>query len=181
MGSMDGILHLVSVTQLKASNSNDDALHGAEKQRELVKAQQGLRARVSKFEEFVRDKNLTDGEYWAIARMMIDEGLSTTNAVDGSYNGILGHYDEGHHGEVGHWNAKIGGEPDNELTKANEQKIESIRKAFDSKGKDLEAEDRLGNFEIQRLMSTFNQMETLSSNVQKKADDTASGQQQKIA
>jgi hypothetical protein len=36
------------------------------------------------------------------------------------------------------------------------------------------------NFEIQRLMSMFNQAETLSSNVQKKQDDTVSGTQQKI-
>lgn len=58
--------------------------------------------------------------------------------------------------------------------------IASVRKSFDGKLKELEAEERLGNFEIQRLMSTYNQMETLSSSVQKKADDTASGQQQKI-
>lgn len=38
---------------------------------------------------------------------------------------------------------------------------------------DLEAHDKLGNFEIQRLMSAFNQMETLASNVQKKRDETA--------
>ena len=44
----------------------------------------------------------------------------------------------------------------------------------------ITAEDRMGNFEIQRLMSAFNQAETLSSNVQKKIDDTVSGQQQKI-
>ena len=35
------------------------------------------------------------------------------------------------------------------------------------------AEDRLGNFEIQDLMSRFNQAETLASSVQKKRDDTA--------
>ncbi|HSI35817.1 MAG: hypothetical protein ACAI43_27485 [Phycisphaerae bacterium] len=46
--------------------------------------------------------------------------------------------------------------------------------------KQLEGNDRMGNFEIQRLMSAFNQAETLSSNVQKKMDDTVSGQQQKI-
>jgi bacteriocin-like protein len=43
-----------------------------------------------------------------------------------------------------------------------------------SGGKGLEAQDRLGNFEIQRLMSSFNQAETLAASVQKKADDTAS-------
>ena len=33
--------------------------------------------------------------------------------------------------------------------------------------------DKLGNFEIQRLMSSYNQAETLASSVQKKANDTA--------
>jgi|SoiMethySBSTD1v2_1073268.scaffolds.fasta_scaffold2016656_1 hypothetical protein len=45
---------------------------------------------------------------------------------------------------------------------------------------DLAVVDRMGNFEIQRLMSAFNQAETLASNVQKKSDDTISGIQQKI-
>jgi hypothetical protein len=38
-----------------------------------------------------------------------------------------------------------------------------------SGGKGLEAQDRLGNFEIQNLMSRYNQAETLASSVQKKA------------
>jgi len=50
--------------------------------------------------------------------------------------------------------------------------LESIRKAFDDALKDLEAEDRLGNHEIQRLMQIMNQAQTLASNVQKKTDDT---------
>ena len=58
--------------------------------------------------------------------------------------------------------------------------MESIRKELDSAMKSLESQDKMGNFEIQRLMSAFNQAETLSSNVQKKMDDTISGQQQKI-
>jgi len=33
--------------------------------------------------------------------------------------------------------------------------------------------DKLGNFEIQRLMSQYNQSEQLASSVQKKQDDTA--------
>lgn len=47
-----------------------------------------------------------------------------------------------------------------------------IRRSFDDAIKDLEAQDRLGNFEIQRLMSRLNQSETLASNVRKKRDDT---------
>ncbi len=49
-----------------------------------------------------------------------------------------------------------------------------IRQAFESKGKDLESQDKLGNFEIQGLMSDYNEAETLASSVLKKRDDTAS-------
>ena len=41
--------------------------------------------------------------------------------------------------------------------------------------KELESQDKLGNFEIQTLMSSFNQSETLASSVLKKASDTNSG------
>ena len=55
-----------------------------------------------------------------------------------------------------------------------------VKQSLEMTFKNLEAQDRMGNFEIQRLMSAFNQAETLASNVQKKADDTVSGQTQKI-
>jgi bacteriocin-like protein len=42
-----------------------------------------------------------------------------------------------------------------------------------SGGAGLESQDRMGNFEIQDLMSSFNQAETVASSVQKKRDDTA--------
>ena len=41
-------------------------------------------------------------------------------------------------------------------------------------GKDLESQDKLGNFEIQGLMSSYNQAATLASSVLKKKDDAAS-------
>jgi hypothetical protein len=60
------------------------------------------------------------------------------------------------------------------------QKMDAIRKSLESALKELEAQDRMDNFEIQRLMSSFNQAEALASSVQKKLDDTISAQQQKI-
>jgi hypothetical protein len=45
---------------------------------------------------------------------------------------------------------------------------------FEAHLNSLEAKDRLGNFEIQRLMSAYNQAATLASNVMKKQDETAS-------
>ena len=40
---LDGISYLVHVTQMKAQNANDEALRGAEKQRELVKQMKATR------------------------------------------------------------------------------------------------------------------------------------------
>ena len=42
-----------------------------------------------------------------------------------------------------------------------------------SGGKGLESHDKLGNFEIQSLMSSYNEASTLASSILKKADDTA--------
>lgn len=61
--------------------------------------------------------------------------------------------------------------------------VDRLRKVLDElseKLKELEAEDRLGNFEIQDLMSRFNQAETLASSVTKKRDDTANAVISKI-
>lgn len=55
---------------------------------------------------------------------------------------------------------------------ASQGALGAIRSRLDDAMKELESQDRMGNFEIQRLMSAFNQAETLSSNVQKKLDDT---------
>ena len=55
--------------------------------------------------------------------------------------------------------------------------VERLRKSLDKLSetlKVLESQDKLGNFEIQDLMSQFNQAETLTSSVLKKRDDTAS-------
>jgi hypothetical protein len=51
-------------------------------------------------------------------------------------------------------------------------KAKTTKGAFDAASKDLEAQDKLGNFEIQDLMSQYNQAETLASSVRKKADQT---------
>lgn len=51
--------------------------------------------------------------------------------------------------------------------------FESRYPNLSSLGRALNSQDRMGNFEIQRLMSAFNQAETLLSNVLKKTNDTA--------
>jgi hypothetical protein len=52
--------------------------------------------------------------------------------------------------------------------------LERVRKALEETMKELEDKDKLGNFEIQQLMSDYNQSETLASSVAKKLTDTLS-------
>lgn len=51
------------------------------------------------------------------------------------------------------------------------KKIEAKQKDLDSKMKKLEAQDKLGNFEIQDLMSTYNQSESLTKAVLTRLSD----------
>ncbi len=66
-----------------------------------------------------------------------------------------------------------------QMQKANAT-VAALRKELEAATKSLESQDRMGNFEIQRLMSTFNQAETLSSNVMKKLDSSRSAVINKI-
>jgi hypothetical protein len=52
--------------------------------------------------------------------------------------------------------------------------VQKVRDAFDNKDKDLQNQDKLGNFEIQSLMSDYNEASTLASSVQKKQHETQS-------
>jgi hypothetical protein len=60
-------------------------------------------------------------------------------------------------------------------------KLERHLATFARKVHDLESTDRLGSFEIQDLMSSFNQAETLASNILKKRDETSQAIISKIA
>lgn len=51
--------------------------------------------------------------------------------------------------------------------------IQKVKDALDGKDKDLQNQDKLGNFEIQQLMSDYSKTETMISNTIKKEHDTA--------
>lgn len=67
---------------------------------------------------------------------------------------------------------RLGSAGGSDLTKRNQKAVDRLRAAFKDAIKDLESDDKMGNFEIQDLMSRFNQAQTLGSKVQKKKDDT---------
>ena len=54
---------------------------------------------------------------------------------------------------------------------AQQQNVQTIKNALDNKDKDLQSQDKLGNFEIQTLMSNYNEAETTASSILKKKDD----------
>jgi hypothetical protein len=170
MAGLDGISYLVAVTQMKANNANDQALHGAEDQRKLVKQQELLRNAQQQFEALVHDKDFTEGD--EAKTRAIYGALNDPEHGIGANTVTFGNRDSVGDGKMS--------DLDNNDHKTNNTTVEGIRSELDKAMKSLEAKDRMGNFEIQRLMSAFNQAETLSSNVQKKMDDTISGQQQKI-
>lgn len=162
--TMNGITSLIALSQLKQVNANEAALDGADKQRDLIKEMKDLRAGQRALEDKLRDKTVTQDEYWQISALLQDHGLDASN-WDGEHDGMLG----GHDAEHGQWAAKLGAEGQQAT---NQDLADAVKQQFDDAIKDLEAQDKLGNFEIQDLMSTFNQAQTLASNVQKKRDDT---------
>ena len=58
------------------------------------------------------------------------------------------------------------------FTVSNQGMIGNIKSRFETAAKDLESQDKLGNFQIQGLMSDFNQAETLASSLTRKKDDS---------
>jgi hypothetical protein len=52
--------------------------------------------------------------------------------------------------------------------------LAQIKSSLDAKGNDLQGADKLGNFEIQSLMSDYNEAATTKSSVLKKVHDTTS-------
>jgi hypothetical protein len=152
--AMDGIGRLITVTQMKSNNANEEAMHGADKQRGIINEQKTLRAQQRAFEDKVRDKEISGADETQIRAMMTQAEIST--------NGVSFARD-------GDGKAKLGAEG---AEKANQDMIDSIKAKFQDAVSALESEDKLGNFEIQDLMSTFNQAETLASSVLKKRDDT---------
>lgn len=58
--------------------------------------------------------------------------------------------------------------------------LEKLKVKLEQELKDLETQERLANFEIQRLMSQYNQAEQAASRIYKKKQDTESGVIRKI-
>jgi hypothetical protein len=181
----DGINQLINVNNAKANQANDQAMQGADKQRQLIGEQKQLRARQNAFDNTTKQGILIGlkpadelqpgmtrlgGMLREIATLQKqsprDPALRSKAAqARAQISDLLG---TANRLKPGFQNAESKG-----VNKGGSATVDELRKKFDNMTKDLEAQDRMGNFEIQRLMSTYNQAETLASSVKKKADDTA--------
>lgn len=174
----DGISRLIAVTQVKVQNANDDAMNGADKQRALVDEQRRVRTAQRQIDSALRDNIVTPEEHHNLYILANEFSLANASANDTSSPTWL-FYTSDDTSQI-----KVGGEAaegeDLADIQANEKAMNALKAQFEGIGKDLEAEDKLGNFEIQDLMSQYNQAETLASSVMKKRDDTSNALVQKI-
>jgi hypothetical protein len=170
----DGITRLISVTQQKAANANEEALGGAEKQKSLIDKQQTLRAAQSSFDALSKDSSVTGTEQGikANARAVRSEA---TIAKPADY---LGRYAKSGFGASSRFSPT-------ELSKnlatvaSNATRfasgigsfIDGLKKVFENANKGLEPQDKLDNFAIQDLMSSYNEAVSLASSMKKKTDD----------
>ncbi len=157
--SASGISSLVAVTMLKADQANEDALHGADKARNLVTSQREARSRLRAFEDMVRDNEVSSGDEATIERMLGEINSEAGMSLDTNMS-LQGN--------------RQTGDVSDAAQAANAQEVDGVRSRFEDAIQDLESQDKMGNFEIQDLMARFNQNQQLASSVQKKKDDTSS-------
>jgi hypothetical protein len=177
----DGISRLIHVTQQKAANANEEAMSAAEKQKSLIDQQKSLRGTQSTFESLTKDSGMTATEGKTIAGAI---GSEATVAKPAHY---LGRF------------AKSGFEGSSRFAPSELVKnlevvsssatrfasgigafIDAFKKALEESTEDLESQDRMSNFEIQNLMSRYNESASLATSTKKKTDDQNGSVMRKI-
>ena len=78
----DGIQQLITVTQMKADNANEEALQGAEKQRELVAEQKRLRAQQRALEKKLRGTTIKKTDLPPCPSCVITAPVAATPSAD---------------------------------------------------------------------------------------------------
>jgi hypothetical protein len=157
----NGIEAILTVVETRSNDANEEALLKANSARENIAKQKQLRQASRDFEEIARSDNdgngtaeISSAEMTEIRNLLSDSGLNSGGLTR------MGSGDIGVTGDA----------------QDNSRMIENARGRFQDAIKDLEADDKMGNFEIQDLLSRSNQAETLRSSIRKKLDDTAGAQ-----
>ncbi len=193
----DGIRQLQGVSQQKAEQANDDAQHGADKQRDLINKQKTLRKSRAAMD---KKRPALEGPAPAALQKKLLRGLTPADELGprlARVGALLREIQrlqarapgdrKALQGKAAQARRELGGLRDlaarlatgfdeaerHVSSKGGKQAAEQLRARFEDMLEDLESQDKMGNFEIQRLMSQYNQSEKLASSVQKKKDDTA--------
>lgn len=168
--ALNGISALIGVARMKSAQANDEALVGANKQKDLIEKMKTIRKAKRDVEAAVSNEVVGNSELAKMGRSYdaaVDAGLGYT------WNKDL--FDTA--GADTHHTNEVHVDEDNgdlrNRCKDNKAIMDQLMGAYDDMLEDLEAADDMGNFEIQDLMSNYNQAETLASSVQKKLDDAS--------
>ncbi len=159
-----GINRLIVVTQAKMQDANDEAAQGANQARDLMARKKIIRKAKRDLEADNADGNIDNyaqmrsNYYEAVgADASIDGEWSTKNLKTGKY-----WYTDG---------KKFGTSGDSKAHKENKELVEKLISAYEGAHEDLDSQEKLGNMEIQDLMSRYNQAEQLPGSTFKKKDD----------
>jgi len=172
----DGISRLINVSQQKSANANEEATSAAEKQTTLIGEQKSVRSAQSNFDALVRDSSPAGADPLATkASHKATTASAASIAAPSTYFDRLAKSDSA----TSSLFSPAGLAKSLDAVASNVTRyasgihafVEALKKRLEESNKDLESKDKLGNFEIQDLMSSFNQAETLASSVKKKQDD----------
>jgi hypothetical protein len=165
----NGINLLLAVCQQKQDVANDNALNGAKKQSDLVKKEQQVHDIESQLEDMVQSKEFSTADRDRMINIVNNSGLdpAVKSQLLGGRNSLSADANHAGHFHLDDTGGR-GGDHDNYT------KINALKDAFHKMDTDLSNQDKLGNFQVQSLMSDYNEAQTLASSVQKKLDDTKS-------
>lgn len=154
-----GINMILTICETRSNDANEEALLKATSARKNIAEQKQLRQALRNFEEIARRDDTGDGA----SEISTEEGAEIRRLL---FSSRLEYHDIDFRGD-----GAVGVTGDQQH---NASELETVRGRLQDAIKDLEADDKIGNFEIQDLLSRSNQAETLKSSVRKKVDDTAS-------
>lgn len=166
--SADGINRLINVTQQKASNANDAALEGANKQKDLIADKKNLRGLQNTFETFVKDSSLSKSDTsmkYASEASISKPAVYLTKFANSAFE-TQGKYSAA---SLSKNIAEVSSNPTRYARGLNAY-IAAFKNSFE-KSADASGKDKMGNSEIQALMSDLNEAQTLASSTKKKLDD----------
>ncbi len=174
----DGISRLIAVTQLKSENANDEALAGADDQRSIIGEQKSIRAVQSAFGTSSEDSFSVGADTVTATKPGWDTGAIFSEASVSTPAAYLDRFSRLGFGAASPFSsaglAKSLDVVGSSLTRyagGLNAFVEALKRRFEESRKDLEGQDKMSNFEINTLMSDYNDAATLASSVKKKTDD----------